>query len=1544
MRSLGLACSLIAALSLVSCGKAFEGPTPSAAAPPAVEPTAVCVEQLSTWVTVRGSGMSPLPTDLLRDDPELVLPFLELVRALDLDGNAVTETSLRIPDSLDLEGLDRVRWVSQEEMRFEVYPELELPTGLHTIRVTNGNGHAGEWPQALLALPRPQVTAVAPDLLCADADGQLTLTGSFFLRNGTALPRVVAAAVASDPIELAVTEMGQCRLLPGESGTEACTEITVAVPRGTLPAGDTWLGYGLVVTNPDPAGCHSSDAIRVTMVPAPALTAVAPALVCTAQGDTVLTITGSGFLTVDGAAPTLAVGASSYETVASDCEPVTGPSEAVQRCATLSATIPEDDLAPGAYDVVVTNPAPADCVSSNTLSLVVVPPPSVTAVVPDLACVAQSDVSVSIEGSGFLTIDDGAGTISLPTVRIGDQDLVPTPSGCTAVAGTGGLVETCTELTVTVTQGLLAAGTWSVVVTNPATAACHSEEAASLTVVAPPAITDVTPDIVCSAASKEVTLTGTGFLTVGGALPTVTLDGTPLSITASGCSPLVGPTEVVQTCTTLTATIPPRSTAALATLTVTNPTPAGCTSAAASIFVTPPPALTAADPADVCSTATSTPLSLTGTNLLVIGGVQPALTVGGTGYAATATGCQAVTGLKETLQVCTGLAATLPAIASGSLAVVATNPAPADCASSGALVLPVVPPPTVTGVSPNKICVGGGTLNVTGTGFRAGAEVNLEGGIAVDTVTVLSSTQLLVTFGSTGVLPGGPYDLTVTNANGCAATLPDAVTVTAGPTLFFADPPVVYNGITTTITLYGSGFAGTALGLGIRRAGTADAPTALTTSYDPAKANRVKAVVPAGTLAGDYDVILDDESSCDAVLASGLTIVDTITLEVTSITPPFGGTAEPTAVTVTANPAVGGGFQAVPRLYLSAQSTGNASPLGSVAFLDAGRVTAIVPRGLAVGTYDLIAVNPDGGVGVLLDSFTISTDAPPVITSISPGSIPNQSGQLVKVYGANFQDTTALLRCLDFNTNTVVERTPPVTPVNAGEVDLTVDASGFSKGAVCVVRIVDPVNLTYGEFSSLVITNLSQNLSNWTAGPTMAVKRRALVSVGNQATPAARFVYAIGGDEGTTATPLGSVEVAPVDIFGQPGAFFTQREALGTARSFAGAAALGRCQYVVGGISDTDILATIERACVLDPADRPEITDLDLLVVESAGLGGGLWYYQVAALLPSSHPLNPGGETLPSEPFPVLLPALAEHTIEVTVHWAAIAGATGYRVYRSATANAPLGEVQLLAEVGTVTSYTDTGAAVGTGRPHQLGSTGAWKTLAATLGTARQGPGVAIAADPGDTTGTLHNLYVLGGRTGPNAAATSCERLPVTINGDGSHTVGTFTDCGQALATNQGRWQLALFEVGNEDASFVTAPTRFLYAGPGAAANGNNVVDAMDAFEVLSGGALGLRQPVTTMNTPHGGYGYAAANNFLYVFGGTALQPNDTAYSVKLCAAATATCTAGPPELENWNNLMGHLVEARYLTGSALQSAYIYLLGGQTDTEAATSSTEYAIW
>jgi hypothetical protein len=360
---------------------------------------------------------------------------------------------------------------------------------------------------------------------------------------------------------------------------------------------------------------------------------------------------------------------------------------------------------------------------------------------------------------------------------------------------------------------------------------------------------------------------------------------------------------------------------------------------------------------------------------------------------------------------------------------------------------------------------------------------------------------------------------------------------------------------------------------------------------------------------------------------------------------------------------------------------------------------------------------------------------------------------------------------------------------------------------------------------------------------------------------------------------------------------------------------------------------------VLNPEDSPEIVDLDLATVTTGGLDPGLWYYRVSAVMPSTHVNNPDGETLASEPFPLLIPTLTGKKIDVTIHWSQVPGAAGYRIYRSPQAEATSNEVQLIATVTgeTSTQYTDSGDAVQPDVPLRLGATGVWHVVG-TLATPRQGAGVAIGPDPSDS--ATHYLYVLGGRDS-SSAQTSYEVLPITIASDGSQNVTTFA-AGTATLSSA-RWQLAGFSVGNTEASFVSPDAHYIYAGGGVASNGTALIKDVDAFEIQAGGNLSGPVTVSSMSPSRAGYGYAAANNFLYAFGGKQATADTTVHSAKICDPADTQC-GGPPNLENWNSASANMGVARYLMGSAVQSGFIYIVGGETDTEAASSSIEFTIW
>lgn len=93
----------------------------------------------------------------------------------------------------------------------------------------------------------------------------------------------------------------------------------------------------------------------------------------------------------------------------------------------------------------------------------------------------------------------------------------------------------------------------------------------------------------------------------------------------------------------------------------------------------------------------------------------------------------------------------------------------------------------------------------------------------------------------------------------------------------------------------------------------------------------------------------------------------------------------------------------------------------------------------------------------------------------------------------------------------------------------------------------------------------------------------------------------------------------------------------------------------------------------------------------TATTGGSLaastYYYKVTAL-------NAAGETVGSNQVSQITTGA---TSTVGLSWAAIAGATGYKVYRSTTTNGQSTSPALVATLGAVTAYTDTGTAVSAG-------------------------------------------------------------------------------------------------------------------------------------------------------------------------------------------------------------------------------------------------------
>jgi hypothetical protein len=353
------------------------------------------------------------------------------------------------------------------------------------------------------------------------------------------------------------------------------------------------------------------------------------------------------------------------------------------------------------------------------------------------------------------------------------------------------------------------------------------------------------------------------------------------------------------------------------------------------------------------------------------------------------------------------------------------------------------------------------------------------------------------------------------------------------------------------------------------------------------------------------------------------------------------------------------------------------------------------------------------------------------------------------------------------------------------------------------------------------------------------------------------------------------------------------------------------------------------------------------------GLEPGEYRYRISAVFAANDPHNPGGETLAGDEFTIKVPSFPGKKVVLTLVWDApvdslgvvLPNIVGYRIYRTAKDGASGTEVLFATTAATPRTFADDGTATpGTDTPLPLGSTGNWAALP-NLSVAREGLAVTAAADPG-TPNTLH-VYALLGRSSSTTGLTSYEYLTVAVAANGRHTVGAAWTPG-TLPSGQARWQLGAWTVDRKVSPDYTGSTTYVFLGGGLPASGATPTLRVEAGLVTAGGQLAntsVTSPTTLDDTPRdfgatiAGYGVCAANDQLFTFGGISAMPSTSATSAPL--------TSPPPSLalNSWNNEGLVMTRARYLLGSTVQSAFIFLLGGQTnEPSAASRTTETVIW
>ncbi|MCC6994985.1 MAG: hypothetical protein IT370_10290, partial [Deltaproteobacteria bacterium] len=289
MRARGLAYGLGLVGLAIGCSKKLESPTPSLTS---VTPNLVCGEQLTTPVSVSGDNLTPLPTDTLQSRAVLVLPRVSLTQTSNLDGTAATGTPVVIADDPADASKQHVHWMSEQQLSFDVTPGVLAP-GVYDVEVANADEQSARLTHALAVVPPPTITAVVPMSICtAQADSVVEIQGTGFLQVGTALPTVAIRNTSMDVFTTTMPVPSGCSPIAAELGAQiqSCTKLTITIPMGQVQPGS----YTLLVTNPAPAACASTQIVPFVVNPPPTISALVPARLCAGGGT--ITVQGTGFL------------------------------------------------------------------------------------------------------------------------------------------------------------------------------------------------------------------------------------------------------------------------------------------------------------------------------------------------------------------------------------------------------------------------------------------------------------------------------------------------------------------------------------------------------------------------------------------------------------------------------------------------------------------------------------------------------------------------------------------------------------------------------------------------------------------------------------------------------------------------------------------------------------------------------------------------------------------------------------------------------------------------------------------------------------------------------------------------------------------------------------------------------------------------------------------------------------------------------------------------------------------------------------------------
>ncbi|MFT4979016.1 MAG: hypothetical protein ACI8S6_004926, partial [Myxococcota bacterium] len=881
-------------------------------------------------------------------------------------------------------------------------------------------------------------------------------------------------------------------------------------------------------------------------------------------------------------------------------------------------------------------------------------------------------------------------------------------------------------------------------------------------------------------------------------------------------------------------------------------------------------------------------------------------------HTVTGSGC-AVTGGPLSASVCDTLDAEVDAtgLPLGWVSLSVDNPDPASCGPV-TTTIEVRAPPRIESVSPDSVCTEGGALTVTGADLRDDTVVTV-GGVEAEVISYIDSSTIVVALGAG--MPSGTQDVSVTSPGGCVDTLPEALDVVSAPFAFYAAPAILPTGTTAEIEVFIANVIADIVDVWLED----DAGLRWEADWSVSADSSVLLTVPDNLPDGEYAVGVSLEGSCGGTSSALIEIVDTPLVALDSIDPPFAWTFDRTAVEIFTQDPVPSGmtdFSETPTATLISAS-GETTALRGIVYREAGRLTATVPDSLTPGAYDLLVENPDGSIGLLEDALSVTVDAPPTLSAVRPLSLSSSQDTEISISGQDFRDPTVSLDCRDGG---VLVGT--VLSWSYGQIEAEVPSSSFGQ-TVCVVEVHNSDG-TMGRYASVSVTNPSQNLFPWSTGSALNVARRAPAVTAGRLDPVSRYLYAIGGDDGSASGALGSIEQAEIGVYGDMGAWSLLTGALPGPVSRAGVQTIGRFVYLAGGDGGSGATDAVWRAEILSQDSAPELS-APTVFLGAAGLTGGDWRYAVSALYAADDDNNPGGESLASERLVLRLPP-HDDAYRMVLRWSSDADAIGYRVYRSVSASDDT--LGWIADV-TDPTFTDLGDPADASQPPlAAGALGEWAEVAA-MTTPRSGACMTLAADPTPDPETLY-LYVAGGEDDAGSVLDSIERLDVRVASLRQHVVGSWSEVSPTLI--EARHSCGAYVVSSQYHALVEDGESWVFFAGGVDEDGR-ATGTVDAGQVGEGGDLEDWQESDGMSPSRAGFGAAAASDSLYAFGG---QQN------RASASGTSAALEEPlPSLSNWNSLGTSLSESRLLPGSAQESSVIFVVGGETDTSGATTSTDW---